>query len=64
LRSQRLLGCRAHLIIELDGQEQSVRSIGTLARKGRNGQGLQDRERTGEGLNGALPEGKGKWERE
>jgi len=45
-------------------QEQSVHSIGTLARKGRNGEGSPGRERTGEGLNGALPGGKGKRERE
>ena len=32
-------------------QQSSVRSSGTLARKGRNGQGSHDRERAAEGPN-------------
>jgi hypothetical protein len=44
-------------------QEQSVHSIGTLAREGEKQPGAaRTGNETGEGLNGPLPEGKGKWE--
>jgi hypothetical protein len=45
------------------GSSRSTRSRHSPER-GETARGRTDRERTGEGLNGPLPEGKGKWERE